>query len=242
MKKIILCSTQRSGSTMVVEDMRNSEVLGNPEEYFIKWQSLGETSDIQKEIEILHNQGEKNDVFSIKVMASQIKKVNELLKNSTQFNDITELFQGAHWVYIKRNNTIKQAVSKYIASVTKINHAISDETSNHFVGNLLKGNHSEYNKNVPYDYNKIFQEYIHIRKENLFWEEFFVRFNIEPLVLEYEIYSKYENYKHLYDIANHAQISEKLSIKERKLKKLSNDVNKLFVESFKNDIFERYYL
>jgi len=228
---------------MVVEDMRNSEVLGNPEEYFIKWQSLGETSDIQKEIEILHNQGKKNDIFSVKLMASQVKKVNELLQNSTQFNDITELFQDAHWVYIVRNDSLKQAISRYIASITKVNHAVEHEGVKHFAGNIIKGNHENYNNDVPYDFNKIFQEYCNVKKENIFWEEFFVRFNIEPLVLEYEIYSKNESYKHLYDIANHAQISEKLiSIKERKLKKLSNDVNKIFVESFKNDIFERYYL
>jgi LPS sulfotransferase NodH len=32
MTEIILCATQRCGSTMVIEDMRNTGVLGMPEE------------------------------------------------------------------------------------------------------------------------------------------------------------------------------------------------------------------
>lgn len=241
MNKIILCSTQRSGSTMIVEDMRNSEVLGNPEEYFIKWQGFGENVDINKEIDTLFKQGSKSDVFSVKLMANQVKKVNASLKRSGKYTDIAELFDDATWVYIKRNDTVKQAISRYIASVTKVNHAIDDETSNHFAGNLLKGAYAEYNKEVHYDFNKIFQEYCNIRKENIFWEEFFLNYNIKPLILEYEVYSKYTDYKHVQQIADHANVAEEPRIVERKLKRLSNNVNMKFLESFKAEIFERYY-
>ncbi|MEA3450530.1 MAG: Stf0 family sulfotransferase [Bacteroidota bacterium] len=239
MKKIILCSTQRSGSTMVVEDMRNSTILGNPEEYFIRWQTLNESSNIDNEIDTLYKQGTKKDVFSIKVMASQIKRVNQLLETSTEFKDITDLFKDAYWVYIKRNDAVKQAVSRYIASVTKVNHAVEDEKTNHFAGNLLKGNYEKYNSEVPYDFDKIFKEYTNLNNENLFWEDFFKINNIQPLLLEYEIYSKYTNYEHIQQIAKYANISSEPTIVERKLKKLSNSINSQFVELFKADISKR---
>ncbi|EHZ1285847.1 hypothetical protein K5J22_001963 [Campylobacter coli] len=103
MKKIILCSTQRSGSTMVVEDFRNSGIMGNPDEYFIPWQGFKEGIDIDKEIDSLFLKGTKHDVFSVKIMANQIQKVNFLLKNySSRCNNILELFHDAYWIYIKR--------------------------------------------------------------------------------------------------------------------------------------------
>lgn len=241
MSNIILCSTQRSGSTMVVEDMRNSEVLGNPEEYFIKWQGFGEDIDINNEIDSLFKQGSKSNVFSVKLMANQVKKVNALLNRSGKYKDVVDLFNDASWVYIKRNDTVKQAISRYIASVTKVNHAIDDESSNHFAGNLLKGDYAEYNKEVSYDFNKIFQEYCNVKKENLFWQEFFLRQGIEPLVLEYEVYSQCLAYEHVKQIADHADILEEPKIFERKLKKLSNKVNKRFVDLFKDEIFDRYF-
>lgn len=42
---ILLCATQRCGSTMIVEDMRNSEVLGAPREHFLPWAAAKEDKD-----------------------------------------------------------------------------------------------------------------------------------------------------------------------------------------------------
>lgn len=241
MKKIILCSTQRSGSTMIVEDMRNTGILGNPEEYFIKWQSLSNNMDINEEIDLLYKNGSKGDVFSIKVMANQIKKVNTLLSNSSKFNNIKELFQGASWVYIKRNDSIKQAISRYIASVTKVNHAVDNVNVNHFAGNLLKTGHENYNSDVDYDFSKIFQEFCNVKKENIFWEYFFKQYEIEPLELTYELYATYNAYEHIEEILKFVKIDSKPAIMERKLKKLSNKVNEEFEWQFKKDIYEKYY-
>ena len=36
MKKLLILSTQRSGSTMICSDIASTEVLGHPNEYFIK--------------------------------------------------------------------------------------------------------------------------------------------------------------------------------------------------------------
>ena len=36
MRRIILLSTQRSGSTMVCDDLAGAEVFGRPSEYFIR--------------------------------------------------------------------------------------------------------------------------------------------------------------------------------------------------------------
>lgn len=241
MNKIILCSSQRSGSTMIVEDMRNSNVLGNPEEYFIKWQEFDSSVNVDAEINQLFQQGSKDDVFSVKIMANQVKKVNSALKKSSNYSSIIDLFNDASWVYIRRNDSVKQAVSRYIASVTKVNHAIDESGDNHFAGNLLKGGYQEYNKDVPYDFNKIFNEYCIVKKDNLFWDQFFIKNDIKPLLLEYETYSVDNEYSHLNDIAKFAGVANTPKLIERKLKKLSNNVNAEFYQNFNDDIFSRYF-
>ncbi|HEG0615153.1 TPA: hypothetical protein SB591_001588, partial [Campylobacter coli] len=231
MKKIILCSTQRSGSTMVVEDFRNSGVMGNPEEYFIPWQGFKESVDIDKEIDSLFLKGTKHGVFSVKIMANQLQKVNFLLKNySSHYDNILELFDGAYWIYIKRNDIIEQAISRYISAKTKVNHAVANKNDKHFAGNLIRENINNYNYGVEYDFNHIMKYIIDIKNENLYWLEFFERNNIHPLILTYEIYSKDIKFNYLNDVANYVHIDYSNKVLERKMVKLANKIN----ENFKN--------
>ena len=69
MTEIILCATQRCGSTMIVEDMRNTGVLGMPEEWFIPWQKDRSDEDLAKDLaSIRRRASSQNGVCAIKVM------------------------------------------------------------------------------------------------------------------------------------------------------------------------------
>ncbi|EAJ4275697.1 hypothetical protein B7M67_08635 [Campylobacter coli] len=229
MKKIILCSTQRSGSTMVVEDFRNSGIMGNPDEYFIPWQGFKEGIDIDKEIDSLFLKGTKHDVFSVKIMANQIQKVNFLLKNySSRCNNILELFHDAYWIYIKRDDIVEQAISRYIAIKTNAWHAVANKNDKHFVGHLIRENIDKYNYGVEYDFNHIMKHIINIKDENLFWLNFFKQNNIHPLILTYEIYSKDLNFGYLNDVANYINVDYVNKVLGRKIVKLANIINENF--------------
>jgi len=68
---IILCATQRCGSTLIVEDMRNCKELGNPEEYFIPWNNpASHSSWKQSYLPICKKAKGVNGVSSVKIMAN----------------------------------------------------------------------------------------------------------------------------------------------------------------------------
>ena len=70
MKELVLCATQRCGSTMITEDMRNTGVLGNPQEWFLRWNLAGvQDTDWKVALEELFARATGvNGVMAVKVM------------------------------------------------------------------------------------------------------------------------------------------------------------------------------
>ena len=116
-KLIILCSTQRCGSTMIVSDFRSTNKLGLPEEYFIPWKP-DTTNDWYKAYErILQTSSTENGVSCIKVMANQLPSIESCLKATAEvapehtpsdktylFPHVREAFKNAYFIRIRRGN------------------------------------------------------------------------------------------------------------------------------------------
>ncbi len=88
-KVIIIFSTQRSGSTMVTSDFTETQVLGNPSEYFTQKILPGSkfnncsltTEQIKEEIKnILEKAKTSNGVICIKVMSDYITEIGKSLE------------------------------------------------------------------------------------------------------------------------------------------------------------------
>lgn len=121
MKKIVILSTQRSGSTVVCDDVEGTGKLGRPSEYFIKVIDALEKGpeDLESLIREAVGKGKtENGITSIKVMANQIFPIGRALPKSKICNNkdnkecFYELFKDAVFARVIRQDKLAQAVSR----------------------------------------------------------------------------------------------------------------------------------
>lgn len=242
-KKIVLCATQRCGSTLLCEDMRNTQVLGYPEEYYIPWDVLKPNKNWERNFKNQNrNRVTENGVFSAKVMLNYLPRMNKCFETFAKSDNDEKLFGGfykafenATWVYVYRENTAKQAISRLISKQTGINHATKSKDDDHFAGNLMKGYDEKYNQDVKYSFDALQRNMDDISRENILWRRFFDDWGIKPLVLKYEDVVK-SFPEHLRAIAAAADIELSEPFVERKMVKLSNQVNKEWYRRFTDDM------
>lgn len=246
MPDLMLCATQRCGSTMIAEDMRNCGLLGQPEEWFIPW--TGELTDAHRswkpDLDKVRDRATgDNGVCAIKVMANQLNDVEERLKSflrpppGPMFFRFFKAFQGATWVWLRREDIVAQAVSRLMARKTGINHATMGE--DHFAGNLMRGLDRTYNKGTEYDYDMILSEATAITLETLAWTRFFEAFGITPLVITYEEAAADPDMTHLDRMAAALGLGGEIPRTPRKIVKIGNDRNDDFIRRFHREAAER---
>jgi len=232
---------------MVLEDIRNVGGLGVPEEYFIPWDS-SKNKDWEMYIEnIKKNAATSNGVYSVKVMANQLPVIDKCLigtkydkSNGVRgvYPRFKEAFSDCKFLMLKRDSIVRQAISRELARQTGINHATKNSDDQHFAGNLMLGYDESYNRRSSYQVDRLSREVVKIAAENSVWEHFFDSHGIKsPLVLRYEeICKNFPGY--LGRIARFlgVEISEDTIFEERKMVKLSNNINDDWFDCFIHDI------
>jgi LPS sulfotransferase NodH len=242
-KTIVLCATQRCGSTMIVEDMRNSAVLGRPEEYFIPWSSEREAEWQREYRNILTRGASENGVVSFKVMANQLFEIEQCLGGGAMeggrlFPRFKKMLGPVHWVYITRDNMLKQAISREMSRQTGVNHATADEKESHFAGNTLRGYREDYNNSAVYREDMIERALGDIVKENIIWKRFFSDWGIVPYRIQYE--TAVRNYpEYLRRMAK--MVGEKLpeELPKRKMVRLYNEKNEEWYRKFSDSLLRK---
>ncbi|GHF18523.1 hypothetical protein GCM10017044_11310 [Kordiimonas sediminis] len=248
-RQIILCATQRCGSTIVVEDLRNTELLGMPQEAFIPWSPSREGVDFSERLQrIQERDATDNGVFSVKVMARQLPVIEKCLALSPMpvrddvpdisdkvFPYVSSAFKDATFVWIRRRDTIRQAISRVMARQTGVNHAVGDKNDEHFAGKVLKGYSQKYNQNADYRQNAIRGAMKQIQKEELVWQRFFRDWDIKPIMVDYEQYVDTWEEK-VREIAAAVDVTLPTELKQRKLVKLSNAVNDEWFRRYTDDV------
>ena len=245
---LVLAATQRCGSTMILEDMRNAHVFGIPEEYFIPWYNSEKIVHIERELNsIVRKSKGANGFSSVKIMADQLQCIERKLVDSSTISEmqflpnVAQLFKDSKWIYIKRDDTLRQAISRHMSTETKVNHATQNKEDSHFAGNLLQGYSSSYNRDARYDFQKIKRHCQNIVLENIVWMNFFSVNSIQPLVLSYEDLCAQGNYDYLNLISRHVGIDfavEGGSFPKRRMVKLSNKKNDDWYFRFLSDIIK----
>ncbi|EAZ89190.1 bifunctional orotidine 5'-phosphate decarboxylase/orotate phosphoribosyltransferase [Crocosphaera chwakensis] len=261
-KIIILLSTQRSGSTMICRDFKNTNVLGKPDEYFIslikKVEKSGfsildqEREEIGIEInERLLKSSTSNGVISFKLMSSYLHLLGQILSSQLinskpkqellryQYQDtINSFFQAIsnnniYYVRIYRKDKIKQAISRLIASHTGIYHKEGKDSDNLKV--ISKGEKRDFKLENDYSYKRMKKIINSIIKEEQELDLFIARNKIKPMVITYENVVNNQNY--LKDVAKFIELNSPIIalIKERKTVKLSNEINEEIYKKFMLD-------
>lgn len=237
--QIILCATQRSGSTMIIEDMLNTGVLGNPEEWFIPWDPAKTHINWQEDlVGVKRRASGENGVMAIKVMANQLYNIDTCLaeaypaQQGAEFGHFASAFHGASWIRIIRRDTVSQAISRLMAQQTGINHATARPEDEHFAGNLARGYDTNYNNKTKYRYEILLNYVTAIVLENLAWDRFFASHNITPVELIYEDIVKDTDMAYLDVIAGQIGLEGELKRQPRKMVKMGNNRNREWRERF----------
>lgn len=228
---------------MIIEDMRNTSVLGNPEEWFLSWNPAKANINWTQALEGLRKRAiSPNGVTAVKVMANQLFDIDTCLSGVVtpggkgMFPHFAETFRNAHWIRLIRHDVVAQAVSRVMARQTGINHATARPDDEHFAGNLAKGYDPNYNKDTKYQYGAIQNESVAIVLENLGWARFFESNGIKPIEFVYEEVAADADMRHLDVMAELAGISEPLPHRHRKMVKVGNTRNEEWRARFYNEV------
>jgi len=241
---IIICGTQRCGSTMIVADFRSTEVLGLPEEYFIPWTSQEINNPLNNFESIIKRASTTNGNASIKVMADQLDYIERNLANSKGlilekeelhylYPHVRKLFKNAAFIKINRLDIVAQAVSRLMSLKTGKNHLV-DVLSSYMPGNNTFSN-DEYNKEV--EYNKLYldEQVLKISQENTKWDCILKNWNLDaPINLIYE--DCINDFSYLSTIGNKLGLLINVeTLSKRKLKKIGNSKNDEFIQKYSFD-------
>jgi len=172
-RKIVIASVGRSGSHYLGHVMTQAGMLGVPFEYFHNdnmkyWMKEMECSKAQYLERITKLRSTPNGVFSTKIHYHQLKK----------FNGGKPLYDNSEslYIYLRRKNVIKQAISTCIAEQTGA--WISTDNKERHVENI----------HVQPDYNPIrisnLINSIYIDYAN--WDYFFLKNKIKPIQIYFE--------------------------------------------------------
>lgn len=190
-QSFILCSTPRTGSTLLCSLLKSTGVAGNPESYFrkqdlskwaLRWnliKSLDESFSFEDYLAAAISAGSSNGVFSVRIMWGTLEELIHDLRNvypecNDDGNLLEKAFGSIKFVYLKRNDVVAQAVSRLRAEQSDVWH-VSDDN-----GDQVDGYESSY------DFNQIRKYVLESEKDNSGWRRWFSSHDIEPLEIVYE--------------------------------------------------------
>jgi LPS sulfotransferase NodH len=183
----LVCGTPRSGSSLLCEALVNTGIAGQPEEYFqpsneVLWQQRWGTSTYAAYLACtIEHCTSPNGVFGVKMMWGYF---DHFLRNVRQMQDFKEqelsackllqaLFPNLRYIWIKRRDTLRQAIS----------HAKAMQT------NLwaVRAGHTPIPARVPrFSFMQIDYMMQEISAHDAAWQRFFTENGIQPLVIMYE--------------------------------------------------------
>jgi len=228
----LICATNRSGSFLLCEALKNTGIAGNPEEYFWRddepfWKERWKVSDYGDYLSKAIEQGtSSNGVFGAKLMWGYfddfVGKLRQIL-NYQQINLpalLPQIFPNLHYIQIIRRDKVRQAISFWRAIETNIWGWAED-----------KKPIPEKEPNFNYEaIRKLEQEII---THEAAWKNYFEVSQIKPYVVIYEEFvPRYEETAR--DVLRFLDISIPSNMKfaERKLKKQSDGLTEKWVEAY----------
>jgi LPS sulfotransferase NodH len=244
-KSLILCASQRTGSTMVFDDLRNvvGYYPGNSEMLYTRI-ILEKTdrpwSEVWNDVSKLNR---VHDYFIDKVMFHYTPMISRFIEqNSIEgvrrclafkpelFDGFYNFFAAAIWVYIDRRDVFAQAVSMYLAEATQLWERRLDRP--------LQEDRS--NAAIPYDGEKLKRCLRGFLAEREQWQAFFKHYKITPIRIRYE--DAAVGYPHyLSELLDKTGLQMVEAPPLRRLLKLGNEVNEKLAEFLRNDVIAELY-
>lgn len=179
----LICATQRSGSTLLCEALRNTGLAGCPDEYFWrdnveKWRRAWKSRSYSAYLaHVIEHTITDNGVFGAKIMWSYLPDFARRLaqlpdcRNLNVIDSLTAVFPNLHFIAVTRRNKVRQAISLYRAVQTQQWSVFSQPARS---------------APLPYDREAIdgWRQEI-LRQENS-WQRFFTENEVHPYPVVYE--------------------------------------------------------
>ena len=230
-----ICSTVRTGSSLLCETMKNTGTAGKPEEYF--WHGMEDetwyqdyhpddyTAYIHR---VMSETTTPNGVFGAKMMGGYLWDFIRRIQETPAFADATvnqcmmAVFPNLKHIYLTRRNKVRQAVSWWMAIQTN---------------RWSSGDDRDPDPEPP---TYKFEAIDHLLQEIVFreaaWEAYFTRMGVRPLTLVYEDFHDditATTLKVMEDIG--ITIPEGLTTPETSLKKQANEVTETWVQRYREE-------
>jgi LPS sulfotransferase NodH len=231
----VICATQRSGSSLLCESLKNTGLAGMPEEYFLngegweggEWAHQNGVISRSDYLRLVFEKGTTpNGVFGTKVMWNYFPTMLKSLREFPEYERMepaqlmASLFTNVQYIWITRRDKVRQAVSWARAGQTDVYAWPKGETP------IPK-------REPEFDFVFIDNLCNLINEGEAGWLSFFKACKVRPFEVIYE--ELVENYE-----ATALRILEYLHISypkdlvfgERRLQKQSDSLNEVWVEKY----------
>ena len=175
-KLCVICMTPRSGSTFFSEALKKTKSLGNPGEWF----NPHDGKNIEQMVDRYGAQSREevlDGIYNFSATDNGVAVVKGDFFQCLPFmydGLINRHFDYVRWVYLTREDTLAQAVSRYIGTVT---------------GSWSSAQKAEQSE-VPYDPELIEKQVDFLIDMESGWKRFFATRHIRPLPMSYEQLTK----------------------------------------------------
>ncbi|MEB3231411.1 MAG: Stf0 family sulfotransferase [Leptolyngbyaceae bacterium] len=251
-RSYIVCSTGRSGSTLLCKTLAQLNQFGNPDEYFHHRNHLNRLQLKEKPegfisyFESVLDQGlSHNGVFAIKMHWWQLYDFWEITRQLDEFKGMNEVeilhdvFPNLKFIYIWRQDMIAQAVSTEIALQTgewvkgskRFNAGSSSPPEEHM--NLETGRH-EAEPSIKFRPLKIYRWEQKFKDQNRRWQQFFTDYQLDHHELTYErLTSNFE--QEVMDVIKFLELEPEVDHSRLKMptRRQANTVNEEFTTCYK---------
>ena len=181
----LICATNRSGSFLLCEALKNTGIAGNPEEYFWRgdepfWKERWGVSNYEDYLPKAIEQGTtSNGVFGAKIMWGYFDDFVGKIMQIPAYQQIDlpsllpKVFPNLHYIQMTRRDKVRQAISFWKAIETNIWAWSSDEPP-------------VPEKEPTFNYEAISKLKREIFAHEAAWGNYFEMCQVEPLVIVYE--------------------------------------------------------
>jgi trehalose 2-sulfotransferase len=228
----IVCATPRCGSSLLDEALKNTGMAGNPEEYFLPqnryiWQRTWHTPTFSEYLaEVLHRGTSPNGVFGMKIMwgyfhqcSGQIQRLPGN-RHQTTHTALASVFPELSYIWIKRRDKVRQAVSHSKARQTNI-WVVTNES---VPGEVRK---------PVFSFQQIDFIVRQLEAHDIAWQRYFALHGLRPYTIFYEDFV--ENYeKTALNILRYLNISlsEPIQFSARRLQKQADQESEEWVQRY----------
>lgn len=186
-RSYIICSTMRSGSTLLCRSLKELGIAGAPKEHFHpRWKGVGlDTVDTPTQLykhynRVMRETTTPNGVFGLKMHWGQLQNVLNICRKDSSFSDkndleiLRSLFpNNPKFIFIWRENLLKQAISTEIANQTKIWGIDTDSASS-----TRKRDDSTQLTHLQFKPMQIYRHKQAAKTNNTQWKQFFSTYAI----------------------------------------------------------------